>query len=213
MVKISRQAVLAATGNPVIAYSLHGNCYLNVTNRCSLRCAFCPKFNGSWDVQDYNLRLPREPSVASILLAAGDPSRYQEVVFCGLGEPTLRLYEILEVAQTLRRKGARRFRLNTDGLANLVQGHDITPNLEGCIDALSVSLNAHNEKLYEQHCRPQHPGSFQAVLDFVSSARQFVPDITITAIQGLEGVDIAACEKIAAKLGVKFRERTLDQVG
>ena len=213
MGKNSQQAVLAAAESPVIAYSLHGNCYLNVTNRCSLRCTFCPKFNGTWDVKDYNLRLTREPSVASILLAAGDPSRYREVVFCGLGEPTSRLYEVLEVAQTLRRKGAKRLRLNTDGLANLVQGHDITPNLEGCIDALSVSLNAHNEKLYEQHCRPQHPGSFQAVLDFVASARLFVPDITITAIRGLDGVDIAACERIAANLGVKFRERTLDQVG
>lgn len=213
MGKISRQAVLAATGSPVIAYSLHGNCYLNVTNRCSLRCTFCPKFNGIWDVKDYNLRLPREPSVASILLAAGDPSRYRELVFCGLGEPTSRLYVVLEAAQTLRRRGARHIRLNTDGLANLVQGHDITPNLEGCIDALSVSLNVHNEKLYEQHCRPQHPGSFQAVQDFVVSARQFVPDITMSAIRGLDGVDIAACEKIAADLGVKFRERTLDQVG
>ncbi|MDH3948491.1 MAG: hypothetical protein OEU74_05980, partial [Gammaproteobacteria bacterium] len=29
----------------VIAYTLHGNCYLNLTSRCTLRCAFCPKFN------------------------------------------------------------------------------------------------------------------------------------------------------------------------
>ncbi|MHB1239533.1 MAG: hypothetical protein ACYC18_03430 [Gammaproteobacteria bacterium] len=41
----------------VYAYGLHGNAYLNVTNRCTLRCRFCPKFNGSWSVQDYPLRM------------------------------------------------------------------------------------------------------------------------------------------------------------
>jgi TatD DNase family protein len=47
----------------------------------------------------------------------------------------------------------------------------------------------------------------------VKHARDFVPEITLTAIDGLPGVDIAACEKIARDLGVGFRRRVLGNVG
>ena len=198
--------------SPVIGYTLHGNRYLNVTSRCTLRCAFCPKFNGSWTVEGHDLRLFQDPSSEEIMAAAGDPSDYSEVVFCGLGEPTLRLYTVLEIASRLRAQGGY-IRLNTDGLANLVFGRDVTPDLENNIHALSVSLNAQDEETYNRHCRPAHPGAYQSLLDFVRRARDFVPVITLTAIDGLPGVDIAACEKIAEDLGVDFRRRELGIVG
>jgi TatD DNase family protein len=196
----------------IIAYALHGNLYLNITNRCTLRCAFCPKFNGVWQVQGYDLRTYHEPSVAEILAAVGDPRGYREVVFCGLGEPMLRLYPLLEAAARLRSQGAR-VRVNTDGLANLVYGRDVTPDLENNIDALSISLNAQDEATYNLHCRPPLAGAYAAVLDFAKRAREFVPEVTLTAIDGLPGVDIAACERIARDLGVHFRRRVLDEVG
>lgn len=196
----------------VVGYALHGNCYLNVTNRCTLRCCFCPKFNGSWTVGGYDLRLDREPSAARMLAAIGDPRRFREIVFCGLGEPTLRLYEVLEVGAELRRQGAH-VRLNTDGLASLVHGRDVTPDLEGSVDAVSISLNAQNAAVYERHCRPPMPGAYEAMLDFAARARDFVPQVMLTAIDGLEGVDIPACREIAARLGVEFRRRELDRVG
>lgn len=198
---------------PAIAYLLHGNCYLNVTSRCTLRCGFCPKFNQTWVVGGANLRLQQEPSVDEVLAAVGDPRGYDEIVFCGLGEPSLRLYEVIEIASTLQQRGARRVRLNTDGLANLVYRRDVTPDLEGPIDALSISLNAQNETVYNRHCRPSLAGSYAAMLEFTDRARDFVPDVTMTAIDGLEGVDIAACERIALDLGVKFRVRLLGVVG
>jgi len=195
-----------------VGYTLHGNRYLNITNRCTLRCAFCPRFNDEWTVQEYPLRLRRDPSFEEIVLAAGNPEEYQEIVFCGLGEPTLRLYTLLEVATRLR-PHARRIRINTDGLASFVYGRDVTPDMEGLIDALSISLNAQNAEIYNRHCRPKLPGSYEAMLDFVKCAREFVPDITLTAIDGLSGVNIPACKKIAQELGVKFRRRVLDVVG
>ena len=211
---MSNQRELAARVVPeqVIGYTLRDSRYLNITNRCTLRCAFCPKFNNEWTVQDYGLRLASEPTVEQIVAACGNPEDYREIVFCGLGEPTLRLYALLEVATRLRPR-ARRLRLNTDGLANLVYGRDVTPDMEGLIDALSVSLNAQNEEVYNLHCRPKLPGAYEAMLDFVKHARDFVPEITLTAIDGLPGVDIAACEKIARDLGVGFRRRVLDVVG
>ena len=78
---------------------------------------------------------------------------------------------------------------------------------------LSVSLNAQDEATYNLHCRPKLPGAWQAMLQFAADARDFVPDITLTAIDGLPGVDITACEKIAHDLGAKFRRRVIDEVG
>lgn len=196
----------------IIAYELHGNCYLNITWRCTLRCRFCPKFHNVWTVQGYDLRLHREPDVAEILAAVGDPRRYRQIVFCGLGESTLRLDDMLEVARQLKALGAS-VRVNTDGLANLVHGGDVTPRLAGLIDSLSISLNAQNEAVYDRHCRPLQPGAWQALQDFTRAARAHVPDITLTAVDGLDGVDIDACEQIATGLGVKFRRRVLDEVG
>ena len=196
----------------VIAYRLHGNCYVNLTNRCTLRCRFCPKFNKQWQVQDYPLRLQQEPDVAKILKAIGSPEQYKEVVFCGLGEPTLRLNALLSVAKTLKNQGAR-IRVNTDGLANLRAGYDVTPRLLGMVDALSISLNAQGPLLYNRHCRPVESNAYSSMLDFIFCAEKFVPKITLTAIEGLDGVDISACRKIAYKLGVGFRPRFLDRVG
>lgn len=208
-----RSRFVMAQPAPVFGYTLRGNRYLNVTNRCTLRCTFCPKFNDSWTVQDYALRLPREPSVDEMVEAVDDPAHYREVVFCGLGEPTLRLYDVLEAATRLRELGARWIRLNTDGLANLVHRRDVTPDLERIIDSVSVSLNAQDAATYERHCRPKEPGSYEAMLDFVRRVREFVPEVSVSAIDGLEGVDIAACRAIAADLGVRFRRRVLGKVG
>jgi TatD family-associated radical SAM protein len=199
--------------NPTIHYDLHGSRYLNVTNRCTLRCAFCPKFNGSWTVAGYDLRLTEEePDANRLIAAAGDTDAFQEIVFCGFGEPTLRLYTVLEAGAELRQRGAR-VRLNTDGLANLIHGRDVTPDLEDSIDAISISLNAQNEDVYNRHCRPPMPGAFGALLDFAARAREFVPSVTLTAIDGLPGVDIPACRAIAERLGVGFRRRELGKVG
>lgn len=197
-----------------IAYTLHGSRYLNVTSRCSLRCAFCPRYHDQWNVGGYNMQMLRqdEPSADALVEAAGNPLDYNEVVFCGLGEATIRVDVVVEVARRLREKGAR-LRLNTNGLANLVHGRDVTKELFPLIQTVSISLNAQNEEVYNRHCRPKQPGSYAAMLEFIRLARDAGADVTVTAIDGLEGVDIPACEKIAHELGVKFRRRVLDNVG
>jgi TatD DNase family protein len=122
---------------------------------------------------------------------------------------------LLAVAARLKRQGAY-IRINTDGLASLVHGRDVTPELAGRVDALSISMNAHNEEIYNRHCRPkkEYPGAFNAMLDFARCAKAHVPSVTLTAIDGLEGVDIDACRRIAEEeIGVGFRRRVLNQVG
>jgi TatD family-associated radical SAM protein len=134
------------------------------------------------------------------------------VVFCGFGEPTLRLKVLLEVARWVKSRGGR-VRVNTDGLANLVHKDDTLPLLGECVDAISVSMNAQNAAAYEEHCQPALPGSYQKMLDFLRAAPRHIPEVTATAIRGLPGVDIDACERLAKQLGVAFRARELDKVG
>lgn len=197
----------------VLAYPIRGACYLNLTNRCTLRCRFCPKFNHRWDVHAYSLRLHREPDARDLIEAVGEPDTWREIVFCGLGEPGLRLDVILETARALKSRGNTPLRLNTDGLINRVHGRDVTGELAGLIDAVSISLNAQDERLYQCHCRPPGEGAYADMLDFARRARDRLPSVTLTAIDGLAGVDIEACADIARGLGVDFRPRVLDVVG
>lgn len=197
---------------PTLAYRLHGNCYLNITSHCTLRCAFCPKFNKTWTVQDHNLYLASPHSADEVLAAIGDMDADKEVVFCGLGEPTLNLPVLLDVARALKTQG-KRIRLNTDGLANRIYNRDITAELAKVVDAVSISLNAQDEATYNRHCRPKITGAYEALQTFASSAKQQGMDVTLTALDGLDGVDISACKAIADHLGVKFRRRVLGLVG
>ena len=116
------------------------------------------------------------------------------------------------MAKHVKAQGVK-VRLNTDGLANRVHKHNVLPELGQYIDSISVSMNAQNETVYEKHCHPSLAGSYQAMLDFLQQALFYISDVTATAIDGLEGVDVQQCAAIAQALGVKFRRRVLDVVG
>lgn len=198
----------------LLAYPIGQGLYLNLTRSCTLHCEFCPKWHGSSVVHDYDLFLRGNPSAAEVLAAMGDYSAYKEVVFCGFGEPTLRLEVLLEIASEVKKRGPMRIRINTDGLANRVYGVDVTPRFKGLIDAVSVSLSAQDQATYERICQPALSGSYQAVLDFIAAVKVHVPEVTATAIQGVAGVDIPACRRLAEEgLGVRFRVRYLDSLG
>lgn len=196
-----------------IAYTIGNKLYLNITDRCTLRCRFCPKTKGDLLVKGYDLTLRVRPEAEEIIAAIGDPADYEQIVFCGYGEPTLRLKVLKQVAEWIKAHGGRSVRINTDGLANRVNKRNVLPELEHCIDALSVSMNAQNAELYDQHCDPSLPHSFEEMLDFLSLAPFYIKDVTATAIEGLEGVDIVACRQLAEERGVAFRKRILDEVG
>ncbi len=195
-----------------IAYTIDDRRYLSITDRCTLVCEFCPKTQDSMQVHNYDLTFNHRPETDEIIAAMGKVSDYSWIVFCGFGEPTLRLRTLLEVAGYVKQQGGH-VRLNTDGLANLFHRRNVLPEMEGLIDALSVSLNAQDETTYNQHCVPALEHSWQAMLDFLELAPTSVPDVTATAINGLSGVDIAACRVLAEERGVKFRQRELDLVG
>ena len=193
-------------------YLIRNSLYINLTDRCTLACQFCPKHNGSTEVKGHELYLSKRPEVETIISQLGDPSRYDEVVFCGYGEPTLRLKALLEVAHWVKQQGGKT-RINTDGLGSLFHKRDIVPELAECIDALSISLNAQNESVYQQHCLPALPGSFEAVQAFIKRAAVLIPDVQVSAIHGLDKVDVIECREITESLGAEFKQRELDIVG
>lgn len=136
----------------MIAYKLGDALYLNITNRCTNHCGFCIRDKAP-GVKGYHLWIEEEPSTREILEAIGDPTPYSEVVFCGYGEPLMRLQTVLDVAKHLKKEYPQvQIRVNTNGQANLIYKEDVTPQFEGLVDAISISINAENAEVYQQIC-------------------------------------------------------------
>jgi len=194
-----------------IAYVIRNSLYLNITNRCTNSCTFCAKFH-DFTVKGHQLYLEREPGIEEVMTAIGDPSSYDEVVFCGYGEPLLRLDLVKAVASFLKQKNIL-VRINTDGQANLVHERNILPELAGLVDSISVSLNAPDAATYQEICRSEFGEmGYDALKDFILEAKKYIPSVTATAVT-LPGIDIAACRKVADELQVDFHERVYNEVG
>ena len=194
-----------------IAYEIRDSLYLNITNRCTNSCDFCIRAQTPF-VKGHNLRLEKEPSVEEILKAVGYMKKYKEVVFCGYGEPTMRLDVVKAVAKELKRSGAR-VRLVTNGHGDIINSRPIVKELKGLIDRVSVSLNSDTESAYNNICRPEFgAGTYKKVLDFIKSCAENGIEAEVTCLD-LPGIDLKKCENIAKSLGAKFRLRELGIVG
>jgi TatD DNase family protein len=195
-----------------IAYQIRDSLYLNITNKCTNMCSFCIRFKTDF-VKGHKLNLDHEPSVDEIMNAIKQTeSPYREVVFCGYGEPMLRLDVVKDVSTELKKRGVR-IRVNTNGLGNLIWKRDVLPELVGLVDEFSVSLNAQNADLYNDICRPEFgPESFQAVLDFIERAASMFEKVTVTAVE-IPEVDIQSIKKLAESRGAFFGARHYNVVG
>ncbi len=208
----SSQNIIPSVSDSTLVYDIEDKRYINLTNACTLRCTFCPKTQGCTQVHEFDLDLKKQPSTESIISQLGDLTHVKEVVFCGYGESTLRLGPLLEIAAYVKWQG-KPVRVNTDGLANLVHGRNVLPELAKAVDVLSISLNAQNKSIYDLHCQPTKKGSYIAVLGFIKAAPKYFDRVEVSVIEGLEGVDVEACRKIIENAGAHFKRRVLDEVG
>lgn len=191
-----------------MAYVLGNSLYLNLTNRCTNECVFCNRL-GDCRLGPYDLRLEREPTVAELIAAIGDsPQSYDEVVFCGYGEPTWRVEAILWLGRWLKANGVKRIRLNTNGHGNEIHGRSIVAELAAVVDVVSVSLNASDADQYARLCRPTEPRfNFDAVCRFIAEAKGAFREVIASAVAHPD-VDVEACRTLAEEnLGVAFRRR------
>lgn len=193
-----------------IAYKIRNNLYLNITNRCTNSCSFCVRFHTNY-VKGHNLRLSSEPAEEELKNAIGDPSQYKEVVFCGYGEPLLRLDLVKSLSQWIKQNRGM-VRINTNGHGNLIHGRNILPELKGIVDTISISLDAHDEETYDRICNPVYRNALREIIEFIKESKKYIPRVEATVVE-LEGVDIEKCREITDRLGVKLRVRKLHRVG
>ena len=200
-----------------ITYEYEGALYVNLTNKCNCACEFClrhGKAQGSIYTQD-SLWLEREPTRQEALdsFLSRDIPSYREIVFCGYGEPTYRLDDLLWLVDQLKERFGDALPpvgINTNGHANLIHGRDVCPDLKGRIDTLSISLNADNAADYTALCHPQQgEQAYQAMLDFARTSAHYVPNVVLTIVdKDKTPEEIEHCKQIAASLGVTLRIRS-----
>jgi len=190
-----------------IAYQIGNSLYLNITNRCTNKCTFCIRYKTKLFNSKHELWLTKEPTTEEIVKAVGDPSKYKEVVFCGYGEPLVRLDTVKEVSKWLKAKGAF-VRIDTNGHGNLIHKRNILPELKGLVDSISISLNAENNEIYQKVCLPDFgAGTFDAIIEFTKEAKKYIPNVEITVVD-IPEINVAEAKRIADDLGVSFRART-----
>lgn len=194
--------------NELVHYDIGKRRYIDITERCNLSCHFCPKADRRGDEQVE--LVSNEASLTSLIDNVCATGRCSEVVFSGLGEPTYRLYDILKAARYLKNRGVRVV-LNTNGLADQIHQRMIAPDLEDNIDEINVSLNGHDAETYERLCRPRIHGAFPSVLQFLESAREYVPSVNIMCAEGIPGVRLDLLQELASGLGVGFRTTSASQ--
>lgn len=204
---------LRAVPVPTYVYWGGSNLYVNLTSRCSASCTFCLR-SFTWEVFGYDLHLFREqePEAAQVIAAMEvelDTRSPREVVFTGLGEPTLRLGALLEVL-TWTSSRRLRTRLDTNGHGQLLNpGHRVAEELaQAGLAAVSVSLNAPDAATYDALCRPKIQGAFEAVLQFIQDAHRCGLEVTVTAVE-VPGLDLTALMELAAGFDAALRIRRL----
>jgi radical SAM enzyme (TIGR04100 family) len=194
-----------------ILYKVHNNLYVNLTNRCSCACTFCLRQTRDHMEDSDSLWLEREPSVTEVKEAFNkfDMSLFQEVVFCGFGEPTERFDDLIEIARFIKEKYHKPIRINTNGQGDLICGRRIAPDMEGLIDTISISLNTPDADRYHDLVRSQFGDkAFPAMLAFAKDARQYVPHVVLSTVDTtLTKEEEAQCRKICDDLGVTYRIR------
>jgi radical SAM enzyme (TIGR04100 family) len=190
------------------------NVYVNLTNRCPCACTFCLRQTKEM-TESNTLWLKQEPTVEEVIkeFQKYDLDDFHEVIFCGFGEPLERVDDIIQIAGILKLyRQDLPIRINTNGLGNLIHEKDITPMLKGRVDTISISLNASNEKEYYELTRSKFGiQSFNAMLEFASLAKQYVPYVVLTVVDIIGEEEIAKCQKICDDLGVKLRVRPFEE--
>ena len=203
----------------VIAYPVRTGLYVNLTNRCPCACEFCLRKNGPGIYGSGDLWLDHEPSVEEVIAAVNlhlqpQPDKFTELVFCGYGEPTERLDDLLAVARHVREVAPNLpIRINTNGLADLIHARATAGDLKGLVDTVSISLNTPDADEYFRLCHPKFgPESYAAMLAYTKACAEVVPKVVMTVVD--EPVTSKAnqekCRAIAESLGATLRVRPFE---
>lgn len=193
----------------IITYTHRDGLYVNMTNRCSNRCDFCVRSHG--DTIYGNLWLDSEPTLEEIWenISSHDLKSFSEIVFCGYGEPTERLSDMLELCRRIRKASNIEIRLNTNGQSDLINKRDTAPEFNGLFDIVSISLNSSDPHEYDKACHSIFGKSAHtALIEFAKNVKPFVGKVVMSVVDTtLSEDDKAECARICQSIGVEFRVR------
>ena len=191
-------------------YTLDGNLYVNLTNKCSNGCDFCVRNERTSYYGNYLWLRNGDPTVEKVISAAngfGDLTRFKEVVFCGFGEPTYKVAEMVALCDFFHEKGLKT-RLNTNGQGNLINKRDITPELKGKIDFVNVSLNASCVEKYQPICRSQFgEAGFAGLVEFAKLCRRNGIACRFSIVDCIGEAEVEACKRLAQSVNVPLYVR------
>lgn len=192
-----------------IIYTYKNQVYANITNKCDCACTFCIRSQTDAIGEAECLWHKVDPTLDEILAAidAFDFTGYDEFVFCGYGEPTCALDNLIASAKHAKEKYGLPIRVNTNGLGNLYHKRDIIPELAEVVDSVSISLNAANAEEYNQVTRPTFDNAYDAMLDFAEECNKTLKHTQLSIVDVLPPEDIAKCQEIADARGVYLKIR------
>jgi TatD DNase family protein len=197
---------IGANSETIYTYKIGNSLYINITNRCNADCVFCKRKTEPL-VAGYNLKMSKseEPPAEIYTSEIGDPKQYDEIVFCGFGEPTIRWDVVKKVARYVKDNGGRT-RLNTNGHGNYINKKDITPELSHLIDIVSISLNATDPRQYSEIMQLDSM-FFNEMINFAKTSKPFVEKVVMTVVD-VNNINIERARIIAEeKVGAEFRLR------
>ncbi|MBZ0200068.1 MAG: YchF/TatD family DNA exonuclease [Ignavibacteriaceae bacterium] len=187
-------------------YKIHNSLYINITNRCNADCIFCHRKENPV-VHGYNLKMKHsdEPGADVYISEIGDPAAYDEIVFCGFGEPTIRWGVVKKIAKYVKDCGGNT-RLNTNGHGSYINKKNITPELKGLIDTVSISLNSFDPKQYAEIMKVDKR-LFNEMVTFAKEAKMYAGKVVLSIV-AIDDVEIEKARTIVEdKIGVEFRVR------
>ena len=194
-----------------LSYEVGKGLYLNITNKCPCNCTFCIRNNGDGAYGSDPLWLEHQPTTAEVIenLKQRELGKYDEIVFCGYGEPTCELEILKEVAKYIRSVTKKPIRINTNGLSDLINKRNTAPEFEGVADTISISLNASDADAYDKVTRPSFKGvnCFEEMLGFASRVKEYVPNVVFTVVDIIGEEEIKKSQAIADSVGIKLRVR------
>ena len=192
-----------------ILYTYKNQVYANITNSCDCSCQFCIRSHKDGVGEADSLWHQKEPTLEDIKRAIDefDFNGYDELVYCGYGEPTCALENLLASAAYVKEKHKVKIRLNTNGLANLYHNRNVVPELAKVIDSVSISLNAPTAEKYQEVTRPQFENAFPELLKFAELSKEAFEYVQLSIVDVLPENEIKECQKIADERGIYLKIR------
>ena len=193
-----------------ILYDYEDSLYVNLTNKCPCACVFCIRKETDHVGNSDSLWLDHEPTVEEVKkeFKIFDLNIYEEIVFCGYGEPLVRINEVVEVAKYIRSISNIKIRVNTNGLSDLIHNKKTAQMLKDNIDAVSISLNAPNKVKYNEVTKPKFgEKSYEALLDFATDCKKYIKEVNFSVVDEINEKEIQESKELAESMNIPLRVR------